>query len=642
MQWQWQHQSPAYANFGNANQWTVNAGLTSLARETAQNSNDARLGDSPADLVYTFIRLTGQRRRAFEQAVNWDTELRPHLEAMRGASRGAVSAGQLSAGLEALRTSPALVMLRIADHGCRGLAGPELAEGDESTYGDFIKLCRLDLYSGKDAAAGGSFGLGKAVYWRFSRLQTVLFNATVPPGAGVDGQTRNRVFGVQQGVVHRHDDVGYDGRGHFGVAPTSDEPVASHWGDDPLVASLHLSREDERPGTSALIVGFYDPDDPDSGLNGRRDLARLAYELRAGIEENFWPALARGRMRVRIDIEDDGERVFSERADAEETFTELVQALRRFDSGEVADSLDEPGAIVVREVPINVPRRTGSGAHPAFEHLAKLVVTLSDKVRDPLENKVCLVRRPEMVVETIDHTLEGRTYHAFLLAGAAKTPGDRTPEDIKADDFLRYAEPPAHDRWIPGVGRRQASQANLTGRYVAPWRRNLQGIEAGVRAALNDLFGPPLPPPDTAPESVLKHLRFLRSQSGTGGGRGTVGARKPTVTMDSGWVEDGRWVVDFTVRAQNRPEGWSFEPFLALVGLDGSRLPVAWDDPLEVLSREGEADDSIVVMRAKPTARVVRVTVRGVSVADLPIPASESAVEVVLRSLGAAPAGGQS
>ncbi len=43
--WRWESQSRNYANYGNANQWTVNAGLASLASESAQNSNDARLVD---------------------------------------------------------------------------------------------------------------------------------------------------------------------------------------------------------------------------------------------------------------------------------------------------------------------------------------------------------------------------------------------------------------------------------------------------------------------------------------------------------------------------------------------------------------------------------------------------------------------
>ena len=103
--WRWEEQSRNYANYGNANQWTVNAGLSSLARESAQNSNDARIEGPRADLVYSFIVLSGDARREFESAIRWDSELKPHLSAMAEAATGAVSAGQLKSGLMALESS---------------------------------------------------------------------------------------------------------------------------------------------------------------------------------------------------------------------------------------------------------------------------------------------------------------------------------------------------------------------------------------------------------------------------------------------------------------------------------------------------------------------------------------------------------
>ncbi|EUA20475.1 hypothetical protein I552_6763 [Mycobacterium xenopi 3993] len=269
--WQWEKQSPSYANYGNANQWTVNAGLPSLARESAQNSNDARLDGHKADLVYSFIRLKGDLRSRFEDAIGWQTDLKPHLQAMAGAAEGAVSAGQLQSGLAALESSDALVLLRIADYGARGLTGPEFAEGNPTQYGNFIKLCRLDLFSGKDKTSGGSFGLGKAVYWRFSRLQTVIFNSTISPEEAVNSRWQNRLLGVNQGVVHQINNINYQGRGFFG-AINGNGYVASVWDHQELVDALKLRRHDSRPGTSALLVGFYDPDEPEKGMGTSRSL----------------------------------------------------------------------------------------------------------------------------------------------------------------------------------------------------------------------------------------------------------------------------------------------------------------------------------------------------------------------------------
>lgn len=256
--WRWEEQSRNYANYGNANQWTVNAGLSSLARESAQNSNDARIEGPRADLVYSFIVLSGDSLRDFKSAICWDSELKPHLSAMAAAATGAVSAGQLQSGLAALESAESLTLLRIADYGARGLTGPEFAEGDPTAYGNFVKLCRLDLYSGKDRAAGGSFGLGKAVYWRFSRLQTVLFNSTLAPQDAVDGRWRNRLIGVNQGVVHQMGHSNFQGRGFFGV-PERGGDIASAWDQREVTDSLRLTREDDRPGYVGPTRGLLRP-----------------------------------------------------------------------------------------------------------------------------------------------------------------------------------------------------------------------------------------------------------------------------------------------------------------------------------------------------------------------------------------------
>jgi hypothetical protein len=348
--------------------------------------------DSQSELVYTLIRLSGAEREAFEAAIGW-SGLLEHLEAMAGNADAAVTAGQIKAGVEALSESEDLVLLQISDYGCRGLTGPEFRDVPASDYGNFIKLCRLDLFSGKDEAAGGSFGLGKAVYWRFSRLQTVLFNSQLRIQDSVEGQTQNRLFGVNAGVIHDLDGQSYQGRGYFGVADGDD--IASSWVDDQVAASLHLDRSDTRSGTTALLLGFYDPDDPIRGTSTTEQLIEAAKRLRQGVEESFWPLLARKRLSVHIRVRDNAELVHDEVVDPEETYTELVMALHKFDAGEIDEELAEPDSIVACDIPIEVSARHDSFKnHDAFTHHAKLVVTLSDAQPDSLQNSVCLRSRP--------------------------------------------------------------------------------------------------------------------------------------------------------------------------------------------------------------------------------------------------------
>ena len=632
--WQWESQSRSYANYGNANQWTVNAGLSSLARESAQNSNDARLPGPRADLVYSFIVLTGQRRKRFEESIGWRDSLEPHLESMADAATGAVTAGQLQSGLAALQSAEALTLLRISDYGARGLTGPEFAEGDPRSYGNFVKLCRLDLYSGKDKTSGGSFGLGKAVYWRFSRLQTVLFNSTLRREDAVDGLWRNRIVGVNQGVVHQLGGNSFQGRGFFGNREPNGD-ISSVWDDQQLAENLHLLRDDDRPGTSALLVGFYDPDEPDKGLSDIGDVRQFAKSLEAAIEEEFWPLLSRDRLRVRVEVLDGDRIIYEQRVDPEAQYTELVHALRRFDAGEIDSELVQLGDVVVRDVPVEISARTDADErHIAFQHTAKLVVTLSDDQRDSLENKVCLFRRPEMIVQTVDKEFEGRTYHAFLIAGAAINPEAPSMEDQRADDFLRFAEPPAHDQWIPGTGRTKTSQANLTAHYKAPWVPNLRNIRTAILDQLSGLFGAPPPTGDKPPKSIFRNLTFLEGEA-SGESRSAPSTRKPEVRIHNATVVHGAWHVDFEIRARNRSEGWSVEPRLAFVGLDGGHLDVNWQQ-LEVDDSAGLIG-AAVVLAPKPRGRLLTTTVHGVSTTKLPIPASESAIDVRVARADVAP-----
>ena len=92
------------------------------------------------------------------------------------------------------------------------------------------------------------------------------------------------------------------------------------------------------------------------------------------------------------------------------------------------------------------------------------------------------------------------------------------------------------------------------------------------------------------------------------------------------------------MRAKNTDEGWSGKPILTLVGLDGSHQAVQWED-LEAVDGCSVIDGRVQIPSV-PRRRFVTATVRGVSTDRLPIPAGESAIEVVVRDPGvfAAPA----
>lgn len=611
--WVWEQESPTYGAYGNPNQWTVGGGIGSLAREAAQNSNDARLPDQIAELRFTFVPLEGRARERFEEALGWHV-LRRHLRAMADGDQ-VVTAG-IRAGLEHLEQSEQLVLLRIEDRWCRGLTGPEFADVPELEYGNFIKLCRLDLFSGKEAAAGGSFGLGKAVYWRFSQLQTVLFNSRLSEPWQDD--RHNRLFGVNQGTVHTLDGIRHKHRGYFGTHG-EDGYVRSEFVDDEVARALHVERPTEAPGTTALIVGFSDPDRPESTV------AEYARSLEAGIEEAFWPLITRGGMRFTVDVE--GEATPPVEVRPERTVTELVHALRVYDAREPNGLLEGLGDVVVRDLKIAVPKRRTEPHHEGFDHMARLVVTLSDDNQDTLENKVCLVRGPEMVVETIEEEFPGVTYHAFLLAGRAVDPGSDDQHLILADEFLRNAEPPSHDRWIPRSG---ASQSTLSAHYVAPYLPNLRAIRDDIKRELRGLFGVVISGDDHPPRVIARYLQLL-------GGVAPEGrVTKPHLRVDSARVVDGRWTVQMTAEMRNRPQGWRFRPIASFAGIDSGE-PVGWL-PGSLAPLDGcVIEDGFVVVAGRPSGRNLRATFRAeTDPATHPIPADRSALDVAVRNAGVA------
>jgi len=207
-------------------------------------------------------------------------------------------------------------------------------------------------------------------------------------------------------------------------------------------------------------------------------------------------------------------------------------------------------------------------------------------------------------------------------------------DEQRADDFLRFAEPPAHDQWIPGSGRTKTSQANLTAHYKAPWVPNLRNIRQAILDQLSELFGAPPPSEDKPPKSIFRNLEFLRSDPG-GGTHRTATARKPEIRIHNATVVDGVWHIDFEIRARNRPEGWSVVPRLTFVGLDGGHTDIDWlqldvDEPARL-------SGSTVILPPKTRGRLLTTTVRGVSIRDLPIPATEAAVDVRVARADIAP-----
>jgi hypothetical protein len=154
-------------------QHVVKGDLDTLTRETCQNCKDQLLsGGKPARIRYTLIELTGTHKADFLEAMNWKG-LMKHLEAC---TNDPGEAGpRMRRGLAAVESSDRpLRCLRVEDFSSRGLQGDDFDETQ-----NFCLLCRAEFRTSSVGDRGGSYGLGKAVLWKFSEIATVLLSSVV-------------------------------------------------------------------------------------------------------------------------------------------------------------------------------------------------------------------------------------------------------------------------------------------------------------------------------------------------------------------------------------------------------------------------------------------------------------------------------
>src|SRR5262249_19222744 len=154
-----------------------------------------------------------------------------------------------------------------------------------------------------------SYGLGKAVLWRFSSIATVLLSSRVEgwESRGI------RVFGRTDIPSHAvPSEAEYQSGGWFGAkkanSADSTHYAESVFGDTQLAKSLLLDRaSSKRTGTSVLIVGFYEPDQDEV-----RKLETIANDIIASAERWFWPSMTGNdpTMTVEVAIERNGSETY--------------------------------------------------------------------------------------------------------------------------------------------------------------------------------------------------------------------------------------------------------------------------------------------------------------------------------------------
>jgi transcriptional regulator with XRE-family HTH domain len=611
---------------GNANQFTIRASIANLVREAIQNAVDEWLGHphGPVRVRFRLLSLRGEAKRRYLEAMQWEEQLRPHVEACVEQSGDQQVAGGLEEALRMADTGE-LLILQISDSNTRGLIGPETDEGN------FAALTRDNLFSEKNSEkAGGSYGLGKAMQYAASAFGCVIFSSDLSDPEPETGNTHGRLFARAELVYHRLDGgerfsgpmwLGREREGADG------EPI-SYWAEDErdaLLRDLHMVRSAGDTGTTIAIVGMRDLD-----ADRPRPPREMVEEMANAAERSFWPAIEAGELEVRVqyveidDPDDTREPEFDQLVDPAQSRAvgPYVAAVRAHRIGETDEMLIGDGDVVCSHVPLNIPaRRMGDDRHGALTHDALVLVRRAtpeeeaDDVSRREFRRGVLMRGSDMVVKTLDlsrGSLGAQAFQVVVLAGLAASDDEAA---LRAEVFLRAAEPPSHDDW--------EYTPRLRRQYEPGARKALSDFELAIRREVRRVLQFESEQAPDGPRDLSQRFKF---------GDPSPPERAPRIVVRTQSIDDdGAWRVEAAVRLRgDLRHGLVGRPQLVFLGESGGRSRVRWRELEPVGTGIAVGNDGLLVI--SPQTRTAKF--RGVTDPDThPAPASQATATLLFQPI---------
>lgn len=527
---------------GSAAQYAFSPKLDVFVREVVQNSKDQKDANAtdPVRVDFRLLRLSGDALEAFRVAVDWQS-LVEHLRAA-GQRKNTHS---IMRAVEELEEARSLLLLRVDDFGTGGLVG-----GDFDEDRPFSSLCVDELFSVKKSqGAGGSYGLGKSVLWRFSGLSTVLFSSRLSDYP--DGASGLRIFGRAQLPWHKVGGDSFQGTCWFGERSERNGRLTamSVWGpaSDEIAERLCLDRKSDT-GTSILLLGFTPPAAEDVS----RDDA-LAGDLVSAATKHFWPVLLGDQPELRVtgSFQDlgTGDTTPEQSAGLVAGVEPFRRCLDDYRAGRTTEALDTPDDTATVNLPFKIPARMDGSAGPIDASVTLCVRLLSGR-RLPLTDHVAEVRGFGMVVRYRDLkglSLSARPFHAVLVCGTLRGTSEA---DRAVEDFLQLAEPPEHNKWV--------STPRLRDTYKRGYNKALEELDRAVVNTLKRLVSQPVKGGEAGPDRLA--MLFPIGQKGREEREHAfrVKSRSAFLRPDGRWlfaaeVERTQGAGDWSVRVQLRP-----------------------------------------------------------------------------------------
>ena len=463
-----------------------------LAREGGQNSLNQPV-DTTLDthIRFTLIYLDGDNKKDFKNAAQW-SELKPHLDA---SAKNNEKGKELEDSIKRIESnSKPLYLLKICDFNSRGLNGHEFSIGKADivkrfpkSEHNFIGIFRSQSESDyKEADRGGSFGLGKNILWACSGIKTIFGSSRVYPGNKDATDLYNyykevhkdevRLYGHSKLLNYNIGNSPYDGNCYYGEITTNDQGIEiaeSLWNKSGL-KDLWLDRDDDRYGTSLLVVDYQNPDSPNTGPD------KSFKELTEHIEMNFWPAICRSKRRAVFEFyKNSSQNVIPKKYksflfDKKESLQEAQPFITAFDCQNSVSKLERKGQVASKTFKFKIPKTSTKAPRKHDEQTvnAELRVYWSDTIESHkhhnYKNTIALVRGFGMVVNyhtngELENILEEHEDPCFFAVLKVGTAIDDSKKNMDAEQFFKALEPPLHDVWT-----KKPAASNLDKFYEQP------------------------------------------------------------------------------------------------------------------------------------------------------------------------------
>jgi len=379
-----------------------------------------------------------------------------------------------------------MLNIEVSDSNTTGLIGntSPCAQADMQNFSNFVYLTGQT----KDSTAGGSFGYGKAAFFSYSTVRTIVVYSRVSLGNNVF-QTRFIVITTDERITTSHDRCWWGQKKEYGgvdngsyAAPLLDSDA------DEYASALGISLfKEKETGTRILVLAVgldHIPADPYNNPRTIEDVFRE--DLPCYIVHWYWNKIDLDKIHFHIQFQDENIQV----DDPEEVFpyNEFCRSYRAYVSYKTKQ--EKTTGIKVSEIQQTRPKLTlGSVSlcptdyqHFKYEFVIPMFNT-AEPVVARMRSIGLIVNYQQQSFET--NQIQKTCYGVFVTNADKKEKIYVGDTEIPVDEYFRQVENQTHDKWVHRSGSFKYDFVKTVDQGISDYVKNCVVIEPAPLKANN-------------------------------------------------------------------------------------------------------------------------------------------------------------